>query len=143
MINAPYVDASGFAFILLGIGLLLAAGYFLLVIVLFEAILLRALKWARFTSCLLNSFIVNLVSLFAGYLISRVLVAVTGIEIAEFISEYLWIYLVITWAVSILIEGGLLSTRNDRGLGPNMIIALVINTASYIPNGFILWLLAL
>jgi hypothetical protein len=142
MTFSAYFDTSGFGFLLIGFSLLLAAGYFLLVIVLFEAILLRAMKWASFSSCLLNSFIANLVSLFAGYFLSRGVELITGMDATALIEKSFWIYLIANWIASVLIEGTVLSLRSEHGLAYNLRTAGLVNIASYIPNGLVFWLLA-
>ena len=80
---------------------------YLLVVILVEAAVMALLKLNPFGKCLLDSLIVNVVSLGAGYLISA-----TGFSITMGGDSFL--SLVVGFIVSVLVEGALLRVLNRK-----------------------------
>ena len=92
---------------------------------LLESIVLRLLKWATFWRSLLASLLMNLPSTLVGFWL---------IWLAEFSRlNRLGIWLIpATWALSVVIEGGMLVLMKRDGGRQNWIAALAANTASYL-----------
>lgn len=80
---------------------------YLLVVILVEAVIMVLLKLNPFGKCLLDSLIVNVVSLGAGYLIS-----VTGFSVTLGGDSYF--SLLVGFIVSVLVEGVLLQLLNRK-----------------------------
>jgi hypothetical protein len=110
---------------LLVVGSLFAVGAYFIIVVL-EALLLRYLKWGPFWNSIKTSAIMNLASALVGVLMAGIIFDLQA-----------WGYL-LAWALSIGIEGGVLTLMNQRmgldglPLSRTWLIAFVANTASYL-----------
>lgn len=112
-----------------GPGILLVAAAFsigsliilTLIISIAEAIALLLLKWDRFGRSLWASLLMNVTStIFGGVLIVMGLLG----------STYIW--LAVAFALSVLIEGGVLMLMKRGSARQNWIASLVANAASYL-----------
>lgn len=112
------LDAASI-WVLLAFGVVIA-GIFLVIVSLSEAVVLKLLKWGTFLRSLLASFLMNL----ASTLIGVGLVIVVDVE-------GLW-FVVIAWAVSVVIEGGVLTLMKRDAGRQNWLAVLVANVASYL-----------
>lgn len=93
----------------------------LVVIVLLEAFVLRAMKWGNFRRALIASTVMNAVTTVIGFFLLGLL-DVMGPLVSLFTG----------WALSVVLEGGLLLALNRGRARANWLGALVTNTASYI-----------
>jgi len=112
-------DMSGIWFLLI-FGAI-AAVIFFVVTVLLESIALKLLKWNTYWRSLGASLLMNLASLLIGIPLTLLLINAKPI-----------IYFPIAWALSVVIEGGILSLMNRGGGRQNWIAAVVVNIASYL-----------
>lgn len=113
----------------IGIGLLVL----LIAITLVEAIVMLLFKVNNFGKCLLDSFVANLVSMLAGYLISYALYDVS------YDGGNGYTGLLIAFLLSVLIEGLVVKLMNGRlSHGKIWPAVIVMNLVSYI--GLIVWL---
>jgi hypothetical protein len=92
---------------------------------LLESIVLRLLKWGTFWRSLLASLLMNLPSTLVGFLL---------IWLAGFPNRLdYWLFIIpAAWALSVVIEGGVLGLMKRDGGRQNWIAALAANTASYL-----------
>jgi hypothetical protein len=93
----------------------------LIVIVLLEAFVLRAMKWGNFRRALIASVLMNGVTTLLGFVLLGLL-DVTGIPFG----------LLLGWALSVGLEGGILLALNRGRARANWLGVLAANTASYI-----------
>ena len=93
----------------------------LVVIVLLEAFVLRAMRWGNFRRALIASVLMNGVTTLLGFLMLNLL-DLTGVLFG----------LLLGWVLSVGLEGGILISLNRGHARANWLGALVANTASYI-----------
>ena len=99
-----------------------AEGLFLLVAIVFlEAFVLRAMKWGNFRRALIASFLMNAVTTLLGYFLLGLLDVIGPLP-----------SLLVGWALSVGLEGGILLALNRGRARANWLGALAANTASYI-----------
>ena len=96
-----------------------------LVLFLLESIVLRLLKWGTFGRSLLASLLMNLPSTLVGFWL---------IWVVEFsrLNRLQFLLIPATWALSVVIEGGVLVLMKRDGGRQNWMAALAANTASYL-----------
>lgn len=93
----------------------------LIVIVLLEAFVLRAMKWGNFRRALIASTVMNAVTTVLGFFL---------LDLLDVIDPLFG--LLLGWALSVGLEGGMLLLLNRGRARANWLGALVANTASYI-----------
>jgi hypothetical protein len=108
----------------LSLGAVAAAGLFF-IIVLIEALVLYGLKWGSFRLSLVDSFMINLTSATIG-----VVLFVFAISIWSFNLGAAPFFLLFG-AVTVLIEGGMLTLLKRHPLRKTWTAAIVINVVSY------------
>jgi hypothetical protein len=106
-------------------GLFIAAGIVLVVITVIisavESLVLLACKWDRFGRCLLAAFVMNGISTLFGYGL---------IALAGWASAYIW--LPISFVLSVLVEGGVLMVMKRGARRENWKTSLTANLVSYL-----------
>ncbi len=97
-------------------------GAFLLIVIVFlEAFVLRALKWGNFRRALIASAVMNAVT------------TLLGVFLIGWLDTFgPLLGLLLCWALSVGIEGGLLLALNRGRARANWLGSLAANTASYI-----------
>lgn len=116
---APSRDAGG-PILLAGFGIL---AY--LVLSLLESVVLRLLRWGTYWRSLLASLLMNLPSTLAGF----GLIWLVGFSSLNRLGMWL---VPVTWALSVVIEGGVLVLMKRDGGRQNWTAALAANSASYL-----------
>jgi hypothetical protein len=126
------VAGPGFLLVILGVGL---GGLIIgsAVIVLVEAFILTAMRWARFGRSLVVSLMMNFASSVVGLL---VIAAVTTGQLSGLL---LWLFL--TFVASVLLEAGVLTLLDRSRARLGLTASLVANLATYVPLAVIVWLL--
>ena len=135
MDNWMFFDMTGLAYFFVGIAISVASALFFIIIVI-EAILLWRIRWGSIKKSILASIGVNIASGFVGY----ILVKWIGIDqLVEILRDQFLKVMIITWIMSIYIEGGLLVLLNRANWYLSLQSAFIINTASYIWNAIVLY----
>src|SRR5262245_33849083 len=93
----------------------------LIVIVVLEAFVLRAMKWGNFRRALIASILMNALTTLLGYFLLGLLDVIGPLP-----------GLLVGWALSVVLEGGILLALNRGRARANWLGALAANTASYI-----------
>lgn len=106
----------------------LEGGLLIAVIILLEAFVLRAMRWGNFRRALIASVAMNVVTTLLGYFLLGLLDVVGPL-----------VGLLLGWALSVGLEGGLLLVLNRGHARANWLGALAANIASYILLA-VLWL---
>ncbi len=104
--------------VMLAFGALLAA-IFLIAAILLESLVLKLLKWKSYRPSLWASLLMNLAS------------ALIGGPLMLYLDADPIVALPIAWAVSVIIEGGVLVLMKRGGGRQNWTAAIVANLASY------------
>lgn len=127
--NIALLDAGGAGLIVVGIAILV---FGLLLILLLETVLLTIIKFNSFTKSLKDVFIVNLVSLMAGFLL------LFGGPMNNYSSDDIYTLLVL-FGVTIIIETYLLYLLNKtKPIRKTVLASVLMNVASYILLYFLL-----
>jgi hypothetical protein len=100
---------------------LFGLGVFLVVLLLLETLVLVLVKWAGFGNALLAALFMNLVSTIIGLILDFTLW-----------DWQLWWVILIAFAVSVIVEGGVLMLMRRTTPRLNIIAALAANLASYL-----------
>ena len=119
MFASPIFDVAGPGVLLLAGGIFFAV--FSIGTLVIESLALWLLKWGSFGRSLLASFLMNLVSTLAGFILLAF----------SFLIGNFYILFVVGYLLSILIEGGVLMLMKKDAARQNWIASLVANTASY------------
>lgn len=118
--NALFWDVAGPEIIVaFGAGMFLVAAPF---IGLAEAVVLRLLKWNTFWRSLLDSLLMNLASTLLG-----VCILTFGL-----FTDSVWFGLLVSGALSVLIEGGVLTLLKRHPMRQTWLAALLVNLVSYL-----------
>jgi hypothetical protein len=111
-------------FLVLYFGAIAAAALFFIV-VLIEALVLRGLKWGSFRLSLIDSFVVNLTSATIGVGLLWLF------AIAGALNLGVALLFLVLWALTVLIEGAMLTALRRHPLRQTWTAAVAINVASY------------
>lgn len=115
------LDAGG-AGLLIGLALI-----FVIITVIVEGVTLLLLKYNTAGKSFLDAFVINLVSIIAGYLLSSVWPGIFNLERDVFYNYF------ILYAITVLIEFAILAMMNKgKPAGKTLTAALVINLVSYL-----------
>ncbi len=124
---SPGLDVVGPG-LLAAVGATLAAGVIAVLVVVFvEGLVIRAFGLGGFGRALLLSLAMNVVSFIVGILFAILLTQING-----------WLWLVLGFALSVGVEGGVLALANHSRPGRALAAALVANLCTYIPIGLLL-----
>ena len=117
-----FLDAGGAGLIFIAYGLIIL---FILLAIVLESIVMMLLKYnTRFLKAFRDSFLVNIASLAAGFVLLKLFY--------DFFSYYSLINIAILYGLSVLIEGFLLQVLNkDRPLTRTFLVCLLMNIVSY------------
>jgi hypothetical protein len=108
----------------LSLGVVAAAGLFF-IIVLIEALVLHGLKWGSFRLSLVDSFIINLISAAIGVVLFIFAISTWSFNLGA--APFFLLF----GAVTVLIEGGILTLLKRHPLRTTWTAAIVINVVSY------------
>jgi hypothetical protein len=126
MSYAPADVALGPIFFIFGVG---AALVVLTLAILSEAVVLWLLSWGSFSRSLLDAFLMNVASTVPGI----------GLAIAGLITGIASVgFLVVTWAVSVGVEGGVLLLLKRHPAPVTWRAALLANLVSYSALGLLI-----
>lgn len=124
---SPGLDVVGPG-LLAAVGATLAAGVIAVLVVVFvEGLVIRAFGLGGFGRALLLSLAMNVVSFIVGILFAILLTQING-----------WLWLVLGFALSVGVEGGVLALANHSRPGRALAAALVANLVTYVPIGLLL-----
>jgi ABC-type nickel/cobalt efflux system permease component RcnA len=125
---SPQLDVAGPGLLaVLGVGIGLAI-VLLVVVVLVEAAVLRLVRWATFPRSVLASLLMNIASLVVGLFFISL----------SFIHPVIW--LLLAFALSVAIEGGVLVLMDRPHAGRGLGAALIANVVTYLPlAGLLAW----
>jgi hypothetical protein len=129
MFDLPFDVAGPGLFVALGVGLGLGIAGFV-IIILVEAGVLAALRWARFGRALVASLIMNVATTLVGLFVTGLLFS---------LGSTAW--LLSAFVASVLIEAGVLVLLNRPQARLGLIGALVANVITYIPLALLVWYL--
>jgi len=117
-----FLDAGGAGLIFIAYGLIIL---FILLAIVLESIVMMLMKYnTRFKKAFGDSFLVNIASLAAGFVLLKLFY--------DFFSYYSLINIAILYGLSVLIEGFLLQVLNkDRPLTRTFLVCLLMNIVSY------------
>jgi hypothetical protein len=115
-------DAAGWYFLAPLFGAVAAVG-FLFIIVLIEALVLRGLKWGSLKLSFVDSAVINLTSATAGVLLFAFS--------ARLVNQGTAFLLLVFGALTVLIEGGMLTLLQRHPLRQTWTAAIAINAVSY------------
>ena len=113
-------DVGGPALLVVAGGGLLALIMAKAIITALESLVLWLLHWGTFKRALLAAFVMNLAT------------TILGVGIVLFTVTLSYGGLLIDWALSILVEGGILMLFKSGAVRDNWLAALAANTASYL-----------
>ncbi len=109
----------------------LAALVLLAAVVIIETPALVLMRWQSFPASLRDVLIVNLVSMAAGFMMVAVLDYLGPIPVVVGVLSSLYGVLVISWLLSIVVEGWVLMLLRRESARRSFMASLVMNTASY------------
>jgi hypothetical protein len=129
MLGLPLDVAGPGIFLAAGVGLGVGLAAFV-VVVLVEAGVLSLMRWARFGRALLASLVMNVATTVVGLFVA-----------ALALSTGFGVWLLFTFAASVLLEAGVLALMDRPKARLGAVAALVANLITYIPLGALLFLL--
>lgn len=130
----------GVIYVVYGMYLAIFLVYFC-VIVLIEGTILWKLKWAKFGKSLLASLLINVASAVVGAILYIGLNRSIG-TLEDLLSQNLLGFLIVSWLITMPIEGGVLVLLNRSDLRLSIRLAFIINFVSYILNAVVLWVIS-
>jgi hypothetical protein len=110
----PDIPAPVLAEELGGIGVVLAIGVFIV-----EAIVLWLAAWSGPSRSALASLLMNVVT------------SIVGFAFLNWDARQVWLFVVVTWALSVIIEAGVLMLLKRGAFVENVRASLIANVASY------------
>ena len=140
MALTPFFDVPfGVIYVVYGTYLAIFLVYFF-VIVLIEGTILWKLKWAKFGKSLLSSLLINVASAVVGAVGYILIIGLTRSisTLEDILSQNLLGFLIVSWLITIPIEGGVLVLLNRSDWRLNIRLTFIINFVSYILNAAVL-----
>ncbi len=126
--NLPFLDAGGAGLVFIAFGIFVL---FIGLAIIIETLIMILMKYnARFKKAFLDSLLVNMASLAVGFVLWQFF--------RDFLRYYSLLSLVILYAVTVMVESGLLYLLNRKQpVGKTLGVCLVMNLVTYILLFFI------
>ena len=118
---SPAFDVAGPGLLVAAAGVsLLVLCIIILIVVGLESLVLWRLRWGPYKRALLAAFVMNLAT------------SILGVAVVPFTLQLRFWGLLIDFAVSVLVEGGILMLFKRGAARENLVAALAANSASYV-----------
>lgn len=126
--NLPFLDAGGAGLVFIAFGIFVL---FIGLAIIIETLIMILMKYnTRFKKAFLDSLLVNMASLAVGFVLWQFF--------RDFLRYYSLLSLVILYAVTVMVESGLLYLLNRKQpVGKTLGVCLVMNLVTYILLFFI------